>query len=291
MIRGGAHEGLAIFALVVCTIVMVACASSARGVPQQGGGAVTQVASNAEGFLVPIREAGVGGWCVTTRRLGGGEVCPTFGMPSRFGPFSGPIVIENWSGRSFSSESSAEAVDEALVLTTSVVAGVSLEGGVRVATRAESVLPDALRAAVVELRGGSGAQVLGTPVPPAFPRAHFEAFGSDGKVLAQTRALAPPLEFRAPSKSWRATQPPARGICGLTVKDFRGLVSAGGSVMTSIMPHRDTLGRELVDCERSMYSLGGTRLEADVLLDAEHPGGRRPRCQRLSRCEDGLIRS
>lgn len=94
------------------------------------------------------------------------ESCPTFHLPARLGPFQGPIVIENWKSESSSSEG---AVREAVVLTTNEVAAISLEGRTPIPTHAESFLPDELRTAVVELRGGSDGNVLGVAAPPLCP--------------------------------------------------------------------------------------------------------------------------
>lgn len=42
--------------------------------------------------------------------------------------------------------------------------------------------------------------------------------------------------------------------------------------MPAIRRHRDVRGREFVDCVRTTYLLRNWPIEADVLLDAEHPG-------------------
>lgn len=257
---------IAVTVAVVCPLAAAACGESARGASQTNTPQGTQVVSHEEVVLLPRLGAGEGGWCLTTISAVG---CPTLHLPV----FQGPIVIENWSGQGSSSQT---PVREAVILTTSQVAAVSLEGRAPIATRAESVLPNHLRVAVVELRGGSGGRVLGITAPPALPRSHFTALDSKGEAIPQRRTPGPPLEFEVPSRSWGQSASAPPGVCGIEAKGLAGLVSEGGSVMTTVRPHPDIRGREFVDCLRASYLLDNWPLEADVLLDAGHPGSTPP---------------
>ncbi len=218
-----------------------------------------EVAADTGVALLPNMGAGEGGWCLTTIGTIG---CPTVHTPV----FEGPIIVEQWSGHS------PPPVVEGIVLTTGEVTTVSLEGKAPIPTRAESALPDGLRAAVVELRGASGRRLVGVPTPVAFPRGRFVARNAEGEALPQDSAPGPPLTFEVQSRGWgRATSPPP-GVCSIEVRGVAGLVSEGGAVMTTVRPHPDVRGREFVDCVRTSYLLGNWPLEADVLLDAAHPG-------------------
>jgi hypothetical protein len=268
-LHGWLRQGVVVAAIVLCIFLLEACEESAGGASQAHVSHITQVASHEEVLLIPVSGAGGGGWCVTTRRTGGSGACPTSHLPARLGPFLGPIVIEDWSGRSSTSEG---PVNEAVILTTSEVGAVSLEGRAPVTTRAEVVLPDHLRAAVIELRGGAGRGTLGIAAPPPFPRSHFTALNSKGEEIPQTHAPGPPLEFQVPSQTWGRSQRTPRGVCGLEPRGIEGLLFEGGGVMTVVRPHANIRGREFVDCVDTTYLLDNWPLEADVLLDAAHPG-------------------
>jgi hypothetical protein len=250
-------QGLAIVVAVAC---LLAVGRSVLGAASETAGSRgTQVASRAEVVLLPVIGAGEGGWCMTTRGTIG---CPTIHTPT----FRGPIVVEDWSAHS------PPPIDEGIVLTTSEVVAVSLEGGAPVPTRAESVLPDRLRAAIIELHGGSGRKAVGIPLPLAFPHAHFVAWNSKGQQIPRTGAVASPLSFALPTQSWQPGESSRPGICGVDVSGVPGLIFTGGSALTTVTPHMDVRGREFVDCVRMSYTLGTWPLEVDVLIDAARPG-------------------
>ena len=116
--------------IVVWSVTAVACAGSAGRSARRDAVRVGRVVSEEAVALLPITVgAGDGGWCLTTIKAGGGS-CPTLHLPAFLGPFQGPIVVEHWSGRSSSSQA---PVREVMVLTTSEVAAVSLEGNAPVA--------------------------------------------------------------------------------------------------------------------------------------------------------------
>jgi hypothetical protein len=230
-------QALVVCAAGVCVVTMVACAGSA-GDSQANASQVTQVASQEHVALLPNLGAGDGGWCMTTLRGAGG--CPSLDRPV----FRGPIVMELWSGQSSYFEhglsSSPEgSVSEGFVLTTSEVASVSFEGGKPIATYAETVLPDHLRGAILDLRKRHASGVI---APPAVPHSHFTALNAKGEPILQTHAAGPPLDFNVPSRSWggSATQP--AGVCRVEAKGLAGLVSQGGC---------DDCGQAASKCTRS----------------------------------------
>jgi hypothetical protein len=257
-------SGTSVIAAIACILGFAACAGAARTAPSQLAGVQgAQVVDNEEVILFPYRGAGAGGWCATTINRDGG--CPSFRLPV----FQGPIILEDWTGRSSSSEA---PVDEAIVLTSDQVSAIVLDGRAPVATRRESGLPNGMRAAVVELRGGSRIHVFGVTAPPPFPRSHFVALDAAGHPIPQTRQPGPPLEFQVPARNWERGKKAPTGVCGLVADGPAGLLFEGGSVMTAAVPHRDIRGREFVDCVHTTYLLLGFPVEADVLVDAAHPG-------------------
>lgn len=262
--------GLATLAAIVCVTVTVACAGPTGVASQKDAPPVIQVASSAQVVLLPNHlRAGIGGWCLTTVDAGGSG-CPTYRLPTRLGPFAGPIVVEFWTSRS------PPPVNEAIILTTAEVAAVSVEGGPPLRTHADPLLPDNMRAAVVELRGGSARQVLGISTPPPLPRSYVAALNSKGESIPQTRVHGAPLEFQVPRRSWGPLQRAPRGVCELLASGLVGLASQGGSVMTTVAPHTDVRGREFVDCVHRTYTVAHAPVEANLLVDAAHPGSTPP---------------
>jgi len=259
----GRHSRVVVGAVGVAALVVPVVRAVAVSVGGgEGGPAVREVASEQAVVLFPHAGAGGGGWCVRTVR---GRGCPTALRPVS----AGPILIEDWTGTSSSTEA---PVDKAVVLTTSDAVAVSLEGRAPIPTRAGPGLPDGLRAAVVELRGGSGTRVVGALAPLPFPQARFVALNAAGARISQTDGSAVPLEFEVASQSWggSASEPP--GVCSLELSGLAGLVSEGGSVMTTVETHRDVRGREFVNCASASYRLGAWPIEAYVLVDAARVG-------------------
>ncbi len=260
--------------LVRCVAALLAVGCLLAGIPRlmaavdvSDGSHVTQMVSHAEVALLPMIGGGEGGWCVTAV---GSIGCSS--ADARV--FGDPVIIETWSSASYSTgnEQSHDAVDEGIVVTGGEVSDVSLEGGSPISTDAGRSLPNHMRAAVVELRGTPKRKILGFTVPPPLPRAHFVAWNSKGQVVRRTSAPGPSLTFSVPSRKWGRGSRADEGVCSLKASGVAGLVSEGGSVMVAVKPHRDVRGREFVDCVRTEYVMQGWPLEADILLDAAHPG-------------------
>jgi hypothetical protein len=251
--------GVALAAVLVCLICVAACAGTVTAGSRRGVTPVVQKVSHEEVALKPSLEAGAGGWCVSTPNDG---PCPSLLRPV----YKGPVVLELWNGRG------SPPVREGIVLTTSEATAVSFEGGASIPTRPEPGLPDGLRAAVLELRGGATRQVFGETVPPPSPRAHFVALNAKGERLASSGVAAAPLAFQVSTRSWSHGESPARGICALEAQKLPGLAEKGGGVIRAVVRHANVRGREFVDCLRTRYVFQGWPLEANVLLDAANPG-------------------
>lgn len=254
--------------LAVWPVAVTGCAGSTGGVSHARASQIKQAASNERVILYLVLGAGDGGWCVTPISAAG-STCPTFRLPQRLGPFQGPVIVENWSGRSSTSKG---PINEAIVLTTGEAASVSLEGRAPIATHADPWLPDHLRAAIIELHGGSKRHVFGLTAPPPFPISHFIALNKKNEPISQTRGPGSPLEFHVPSLDRTHSKNELVGVCRLEATGIIGAVFDSGGVMAVIRPHADIRGREFVDCVHASYLVQGWPLEADVLLDAANPG-------------------
>jgi hypothetical protein len=244
-------RSVAIFAVIALLLTASSCsqtirADSARLDNRNIG---TLVVSTAKVLLVPPMGGGEGGWCMTTTP----GVCAS--LDSR--AVSDPMIAETWFGQG------PLRVDEGVVLTTGEVETVSINGQV-VSTRTESVLPDRLRTAVVELRERS---LLGPR-----PRPRFTALDSTGTAIPQKMPPHTQLLFHVPSRMWKSPATEPKGVCQLNTTPFVGLVTEGGSVMTRASPRREMIGREFVSCTSVQYLVKGWPIIAGVLLDASHPG-------------------
>jgi hypothetical protein len=166
-------------------------------------------------------------------------------------------------------------VDIGFVLTTSKVAAVSIDGGRAIRTRAESALPDNLRAAVVELRGGPYRHVPGFSInirSVPLRSLHFTPLNSKGEPIPQATEQNAPLAFYLPGRGWSRAASPPKGVCGIQANYLSGLVAPAGFVLTRVQPHAGIIGRPFVSCASNSYSLEGWPLVASVLLDATSPG-------------------
>jgi hypothetical protein len=263
-------------AVIACALALAAGGSIAVATTTGGGMTprLTAVAGAGEVVLVPPRNAGVGGWCLT--ELGGPEGGKTGGECRANersivgGPFQGPIIAESGNRFAVIKGVSSPVVMRVVALTAAPVAAVSFKGHKRIATHASALLPDHLRGAIVELRGRASGHPLRFP---RFPRGHLIAWSRSGKPIPQTFASGPPLTFGTPVSSWSNGASARRGVCDISASGVAGLEQRSGSVVSEITPHVDVLGREFLNCAQSSYLLNGKwPFEAYVLLDAAHPG-------------------
>lgn len=174
---------------------------------------------------------------------------------------------------------------EGFALTTAAVAAVRRgDGGRMIPTYAESVLPEHLRAAFVELRGGRpvcihglGKAICVHTAPLSAQR--FIPLTSDGMRMPELRrppsaraSVGYALSFEVPGRGWQRPSAPPPGVCELGVRRIRDLVASAGFVATRVPPHRGLPGSPLVSCASDSYPYEGWPLVASVLLDAADPG-------------------
>jgi hypothetical protein len=72
--------------------------------------------------------------------------------------------------------------------------------------------------------------------------------------------------------AWTAPASPPAAPCELSASGLSGLAPLGGDVVLRVKGYRLFESRAFQSCANTSYALGGSTLEAVVLLDAEHPG-------------------
>jgi len=203
--------------------------------------------------LTPALAAGELGWAdseIYNGRVGGGGCC--------FLPTHEAEIIMGSKG--FSSGPGWIAT----VIAAPDVAAVAVEGHRPVSTHSGG-LPGGMRYAVVRVRH------LGTSRGP-FPA----AFDARGQRLEAPgfETLPKRHEFEGPYAPHRWTRPaqPAAGACELSTTGPAGLVAELGAVVRHLKGYRVFGSRAFQSCASTVYQLDGSRLQAAILLDAEHPG-------------------
>jgi hypothetical protein len=234
------------------SVVVLACVLAVAGCSAGASRVVTPVVhvSGERVLLLPAEAAGEAGWCMTTESTG---ACG-------YASVHPPIVGESWSSSSSSGEGSSEEV-QGFGLTSGEVTHVVVKGQT-IPTRAESELPDGLRAVAVEFRGkgpGNGER---------FPR--FRPVNSSGQIIPARRG--PPLIVRTEPTRFSDANHPAVGACRIKVEPFGGLVVGGGSVVARVRVYAGLLGQAFQVCASSSYAINGLHLGVAVLLSAAHPG-------------------
>ncbi len=202
-------------------------------------------------LVVPV-QGGLVGWCMiyqTPNRSGG--KCPV--VPSR----DRPIVAESWASVSHPD------VSEAVVLTTSAVDAVSVPGGSSpFLTHTEAGLPYGLRAAFVEVPGGSAAE----------RRPRLTPLSAAGQPIAGLPATTTPAGYYLQSGAWRRPGHAPHGACAISATPLPGLVAESGRVVMRLVPFTGLIGRPFLPCADTQFVLNGSPLDAGVVLDATHPG-------------------
>jgi hypothetical protein len=216
--------------------------------------------SRATVLLLPVREGGEGGWCLTTN---------TSECPEARG-YSGPILAEGWSTHG------PPAVVEGLIVTQPNVGAVWVDGH-RVPTKEAGGLPPHLRAALPDVSGGP------MRVAPGFgglvlPSLHPEVVARDfsGRVIGRPDDAGFRLRFSMPSRAWTGPAPEARGVCEVDVRRGLGATALGGTVVTQWRPPVRALRRPFVTCAADSYRIAGRRIDVKVLADAMSDGRRVP---------------
>lgn len=235
----------------MCFVACAGVAKSSRTVRAILG--EPQMVVDHEVLLVPTLEGGTVGWCLTVVVRASGCAVPR--------TLRGSVLVESCDG-----EEGKPPTLEVYAVTTNRVAAVSIEGGPRFPTRAESALSNRLRAVAIRIR--SRQLVQGCP--------HLAAFNARGELIGQP---AEPnnrsLQYILPGRRiWKAPVAPLDGVCQLEARGLRQITAVQGDVTTAVGSYRGIVGRGFLSCvdtryfdkEEDMY------LDAAVLLNAEKPG-------------------
>lgn len=195
-------------------------------------------------LLAPDIEAGSVGWCIVNQS---GGFCPQ-------GPAREPIIAQSWSSRK------PPPVTEAYAVMSNDVAAVSFHGQ-RVATYAESGLPDGIRAVAVEMKGLYAPKV----------RHHLTARSVTGDRIPERVARTSPLSDTLPTRSVEGKSE-GHDACGLEAESSDGIRVGQGRIVRRVRPYASQLGESFLACTSRFYELQGASLTASMLLSAEHPG-------------------
>ncbi len=252
--------GGALVAAAIATTAWALGGEAARtraghGVARAGARAVATRGPRPAAFdvrLVPTLAVGHAGWCVVIEEHGttGGSACG--GAPTTASPF---LQEYGW-GQAGSHRETEVAV------TTPQVRAILVGGRHPVATLAVPGLPYGLRAmrVVVPLKRPYG------------PGPSLVALDGAGHPLAPGTPSDP---GQATVRSWRGTRQPASGACRLHASGVPGLGERGGQLATAVIPFPGQLiGHAFVSCIDAEYQLQGMPIDAELLLDAAHPGAR-----------------
>ncbi len=202
-------------------------------------------------LVVPV-QGGLVGWCMiyqTPNRSG--AKCPVVPSSDR------PIVAESWA------YASHPDVTEAVVLTTGAVNAVSVPGGTSsVLTHTEAGLPYGLRAAFVEMPGGSASE----------RRPLLTPLSAGGQPIAGLPPTTTPPGYYLHSRAWRNPGHAPHGACSISASPLSGLVAQSGRVVMHLVSFTGLIGRPFLSCVDTQFTLDGSPLDAGVVLDATHPG-------------------
>lgn len=250
--RGSCRWRLSTSALVS---VLVAVAASGCGDPPAS-------VRNETVVLLPSLYAGDVGWCLGTLRdaEGGGTGCPA----TRAGF---PIIAETLIGSSLPPE--ITGID----VTSGEVAAVSVDGSKPLPTRAETVLPDNLRAVVWEKPGQNLIRVkFQRPTP----------LGVDREAIIQTEhgitlsLGGGGLLQEAPSRNLSDPAHPPTEPCAIGTNTLSGLDVQGASVIGALRSYEGLVGEAFTTCAMTEYSLNNWPVYASLLVRATHPGATPP---------------
>jgi hypothetical protein len=237
---------MTVLVMAICVVALASCSGSSDPI---------QTVRHESVLFVPPIEAGDGGWCLAIQN----EACRGIAL-------QGPIIAEGWVGYG------PPPTRIGIVVTTSAVSAVSVEGGAPIAMRGEEALPDDLRAASVEIQGGRRfRRVPGFGISAPVP-ASFVPLAQGGKLMHQIRGLRTSLLFVEPTKRWTWPASVPRGICAIRIGRLEGLRVERGNVVTRFEHRVGLVERPLLSCALTVYELNGSSVLASVLVDAGDPG-------------------
>ncbi len=229
------HRSVTLLLTVICFVSLAACSESKAGANYEYN---AHVIRHIRPLLLPPIEGGTGGWCLAVKP-GECEVAQAF---------RGPIVAQRDSGQG------PPAMQVATVLTTNEVAGIAIDGGPTIPTNSDILLPDHLRTAAVEVRGGPLVNVPGFGVGPRPLR--FTPLGANGEPIRQKTEPQGSLVFVVHRHHWRSPAKALRGPCEIHPMRLPGLTAEGGiSVDRTIRSHPGLPARPVLSCVSMSFRL------------------------------------
>jgi hypothetical protein len=218
--------------------------------------------------LWPMLETvGQAGWCTVIEENGRTGASACGGVATAWQPF---VMVQ---GDSVGGSHRWITV----AVTLPEVAGVLVEGKTPAegATRASTTplpgLPYGLRGTRIVTRSEEPSGRLPRHQPPG-PRS-VVPLNTAGQPISYNPASTIP--FQGAIRSWRFPGQPPRAPCELHASGVSGLAARGGKVMSDIRAYPDRIfGRAFLPCIDTEYQLHHMPVDAEVLLDAAHPGTR-----------------
>jgi hypothetical protein len=168
-----------------------------------------------------------------------------------------------------STPSQSVVVVVGLIVTSSAVTSISIDGGAPIPTIPVSGPPYEVRSVLYEVPGVTLRAVRERRV-----RMQVTPFGADSQPLVGLPSTqSPPPNPALETRTWESPAPAARGVCQLKADRFQGLAALSGSTISVLRPLTGALGEPYLTCATTIYSYHGQEpLYASVVLDATHPG-------------------
>ena len=159
-----------------------------------------------------------------------------------------------------------------MLVTTSDVVAVSVDGGAALPTQPLSPAPNEFRSLFFEIRGLRSAEVKRRT---ARFRLEYTAFAANGSPIPISAAPPSPPSPALETRLWKQPAKPAHGVCEIETRRFRGLVPFNGAVVSVLRPLRGVPGEPYLTCATTAYTYNGAiGLEAYVLINATDPRSR-----------------
>jgi hypothetical protein len=165
-----------------------------------------------------------------------------------------------------------------ILLTTSDVAAILLDGKTRVPTIPLPGLPYGYRAAhIVTAIAPAEERIPPGLGRPQGPSSLVPLDGQGQPIHYKPNSLSP---FQGRVRSWEYPAQTPASSCGLRASPLPGLTAQGGQALSAIRPYPAKLiggqivGHAFLPCVSVLYHLQGIPLQALILLDAAHPGAR-----------------
>ena len=214
-----------------------------------------------------VETVGQAGWCTVIEENGrtGASACGGVATASQ------PFVMVQGEGVGGSHRWTTVAVTLPEVAGVLVEGKTPAEGAARASTTPLPGLPYGLRGARIVTRSEEPSGRLPRHRPPG-PKS-VVALNAAGQPISYNPARTIP--FQGAIRPWRSPGQPPRGPCELRASGVPGLVARGGKVMSDIRPYPQRIfGRAFLACIDTEYQLHHMPLDAEILLDAAHPGTR-----------------